>query len=147
MHLDAYDLSRLDRALAEMSGDVAPSAGARGQTTPATVTGVKRNTLEAEVESDGRLAEHELNGVEPHALIDAEDAVLMGLITARTPSSARPVSSAVSQRATKRQSEQQEQTGGTGEVFEHLHPPAVQTAWLPRIVLISDTASSCDRTL
>ena len=82
MQLDSYDLSRIERALREMKGEEAPSSGARGHhASPATVSGKKRNMREAELEHDGRLAEHELNTTEKHALLDAEDAVLLGLIT------------------------------------------------------------------
>jgi hypothetical protein len=83
MHLDAYNLSQIERALAEMRGDEPPSAGAQGQSSPATTAtvGKKRNVHEAEVDQDGRLAEHELQGPVPHTLIDAEDAVLLGFMS------------------------------------------------------------------
>lgn len=47
---------------------------------PSTVLGVKRK-IAAVVQADGRLAAHELDGDEKHALIDACDAVQLGLIT------------------------------------------------------------------
>lgn len=50
MHLDAYDLSRIERALAEMKGDAPPSSGAQGTPSPSTsaLTGKKCNMIEAE---------------------------------------------------------------------------------------------------
>ena len=102
MALDSYDLTRLERALAELRGDEAPSSGASGaggRGTPGSATpgsakgsatpgssgraggqGVKRK-LKAEVLDDGALAEHQLVGEEKHALIDGKDAVDRGFIT------------------------------------------------------------------
>jgi len=64
-----------------MKGNEPPTPGARGQGTPATVTGKKRNMLEAEMVNDGRLTKHELEGEEKHALVDAEHAVKLGIIS------------------------------------------------------------------
>ena len=79
MSLRAYDLQRIERALAEMRGELPPSAGARGEGAPASVVGVKRK-IAAVVQANGQLAEHELDGDEKHALIDGCDAVSLGLI-------------------------------------------------------------------
>lgn len=80
MSLNSYDLTRIERALAEMRGEQPPSKGAMGMAAPSTVVGVKRK-IAAVVQADGRLAAHELDGDEKHALIDACDAVQLGLIT------------------------------------------------------------------
>lgn len=87
MKLDAYDLQMIERALSEMRGDAEPSDGAQGNAaTPQTAPtqSKKRNMMEAEVDKDGRLLQHELQGDAPlngHALIDAATAIDLGLIT------------------------------------------------------------------
>ena len=103
MALDSYDLTRLERALAELRGDEAPSSGASGaggRGTPGSATpgsacgsatpgssgraggkGVKRK-IKAETLEDGTLSLCQLiDGGEKHALIDGTDAVERQLIT------------------------------------------------------------------
>ena len=85
--LQGYDLPCLERAIEEMRGNEAPSARAQGNS-PQTLgasggKGTKRR-LEADLETDGRLARYECEwneDAEKHALIDGGDAVKMGLIS------------------------------------------------------------------
>ena len=82
LSLTAYNLPRLERALKEMRGEEAPSSQAQGASpTTAGAAGGKsaKRRLEADVGTDGRLTEQELEG-EKHPLIDGHDAVAMGLI-------------------------------------------------------------------
>ena len=86
MSLRAYNLQLIERALQEMKGEAPASTGATGQTradggTPATAVAGRKRSIQATIESDGRLAEHELQGDVEHALIDASIAVQHGIIT------------------------------------------------------------------
>jgi len=88
MSLGAYNLTRIERAIAEMRGEAPPSSGARGDAgatgaTPGTIIGEKRerSCLEYEVEQDGRIAPHELETEEKHVYIEANDALERGLIS------------------------------------------------------------------
>ena len=85
MSLSAYDLSMLERALAEMRGLEPPSAGARGAAGASGKApkdkGTKRR-LELETDCEGLLLPAELKGPEEHVLVDGQDAVDWGIIDA-----------------------------------------------------------------
>lgn len=79
--LDAYDLERLEQALAELRGEAAPSSAARGGTTAGAPhahasqgkgKGVKRKLA---AEADGTCPAASLESNEPHYLIDKAEAI------------------------------------------------------------------------
>jgi hypothetical protein len=91
MSLYAYDLGRIERALAELRGEEPPSSAAQGVAGGAAAASAKATGMKGgkgvkrriETEADGTLPMASLESEKKHVLIEKDDAVQQGYIVAK----------------------------------------------------------------